>query len=720
MTTAALSAVSSWTSQLREFLREELAPTPERWQQTLRITLACVIASWAVMAFHLKFSLLVLILMFLVTQRDTASTLLLTFVGIIGAAIGCGLMLLTYMSVTDIAWLRVLLVPVYIALGLYINRIFTLGPVGSAIGIPVAIGMVIPDITPFLDGPPRPYEGGPPRVPFYLSTENLSRFPFNIWWAITFGLLVSLGVQYVLKPTSGRSFIVSGLRARLEALEAALLHLADGKGRPAQSATLLALAVEGPAKLLGLLKVACALNPSLKPHRAQLGAQIILVDQLVTAAATLEQQEVNALSEQGKKRLRRLAGLAANWRSALPELRWPELPEPVPTSPSSPDKVPAVEQMERVAELVSAARSGQPLSEELTAIPEALKSGLFVSDAFRNPDYLRSSIKGALAGLICYLIFTLANYQEIFTSVITCIVCSLSTVGASFQKGTLRFCGSAIGGLLGMLTLIYVFPHLDSIAGFWLPFAAVTALAAYITQGSPAISYAGYQIGLAFYKCTLQTYGPYSELRVLRDRLIGILLGLVVFELINTRLWPVRAMDTMRARLRSSLRALGEMAALTDKVKPTKSLLWQANELRMRATQDLLMVRQLSLGAKFEPGAPARRELAELTAKAEKLLVLLLAIAQHESDLPQERLPEPTRRAYLHLNATLALFLRNVGEQVAEHAASALPELLTPLRALEQAVAAHLRSVSDAAAASHLEARLQLCRQAVSITSQMV
>ena len=719
MTTSAATAVSLRTSPVFEFLREELAPTPERWQQTLRITLACVIASWAVMAFHLKFSLIVLILMFFVTQRDTTSALIVTVVGLIGAAIGCGLLSLAYISVMDIAWLRVLLIPVSIALGLFVNRIFTLGPVGSAIGIPLALGMLMPDIVPFMDGPPRPYEGGPPRVPFFFSTENLSRFPSTIWWAAALGLLVSLGVQYLLNPNRASSLLVRGLLSRLEAVETTLLGLADEKVKPSQSPSLSSLALEGPAGQLSLLKLTSLVNPWLKENKAQLSTQILLVDQLVNAAAILEQLELKDLSEPTKTHLRRFARLAANWRSALPELRWPDLPEPVQTLPPNPHTLPAFEQMDRVIEFVARAKNRQPLPEEVMAIPGALKGGLIASDAFQNPDYLHSAIKGALAGFICYLIFTLTNYQEIYTSVITCIVCSLATVGASFQKGTLRFCGSAIGALLGLITLMYIYPHVDSIVGFWVPFAAVTALAAYVTLGSPAISYGGYQIGLMFYKCTLQTYGPYTELRVVRDRLIGIVLGLVVFEFINTHLWPVKATDTMRAKLSSSLRALAEMATLTNKAEPLKSLLRTANELRIKANQDLATVHQLSVSARLEPGAAARRELENTSAKAEKLLLLLLAIAQHQSNLPPEKLPGPVRQAKIRLCTTLAQFLQNLGEQTAGRAATVLPDLLAPLHELEQAVAIHIRSITDIGVASHIEARLELCRQAVLVTSQM-
>jgi len=266
---------------------------------------------------------------------------------------------------------------------------------------------------------------------------------------------------------------------------------------------------------------------------------------------------------------------------------------------------------------------------------------------------------------------------------------------------------------------MYIFPHLDSIAGFMVPFAVVTALAAYVTLGSPALSYGGYQIGLAFYKCTLQAYGPYTELRVLRDRLIGILLGLAVFEFINTHLWPVKATDTIRARLSSMLRRLAEMANLPTKGLAINPLLRTANELRIKANQDLAIVRQLSLGARFEPGAAARQGLESLSAKAEKLLVLLLARAQHQSDLSPEKLPEPVRQTKIHLSTTMALFLEKLADQTAGTPAATLPALLKALGDLEQAVATHIGSITDAGVASHIQARLELCRQAVLVTSQM-
>src|SRR4029434_7974573 len=107
------------------------------------------------------------------------------------------------------------------------------------------------------------------------------------------------------------------------------------------------------------------------------------------------------------------------------------------------------------------------------------------------------------------------------------------------------FTGAVLGGTTGVVTCLYIFPHLDSLGGFWIPFSAGTAVAAYVNFGSPRISYCGYQMGLAFYKGVLQGYGPVTELRVARNRLVGIALGLVVFGIIDTQLWAVRAGATM-------------------------------------------------------------------------------------------------------------------------------------------------------------------------------
>jgi len=694
--TASFPLVGLRARQLLELLRAELVPTPSRWRATLRITLACVAASWPVMAFHLHVALLVMILMFLITREETTTTLLGTVLGLIGVTIACGILLLTYICFADLTWLRILLVPTFIALGLYLNRILTLGPLGTVLGLPLALGMIAPDIIP--------------------STEFLTRFPFYVWWAAVLGLSVNLTVQYLLNPERAQSVLARGITSRLEAVETVLLGLA---GEPSwqPSTSLRELAIEGAAEQLHLLKLASAAEPFLKKHHEKIAVQVILVDRLVTASAVLEEQAIRLPDEAVKTRLRHIAAAVAAWRQAVLERRWPKFQEPFETPIYVPEVPPMLLEMERVLHLLSKAENGLP--DELKDFPISPRGGAVVPDAFKNPEYIQFAIKGALAGFICYLIFTLSAYQGIYTSVVTCIVCSLSTIGASVQKGVLRFAGSAVGGTLGVLTLMYVFPNLDSIAGFWLPFAAVTGLAAYVTFGSPSVSYAGYQIGLAFYKCVLQSYGPYTELRVVRDRLIGILLGLVVFGLINNTLWPVKALDTARAKLASALRTLAKLAGLPDEEKDPAPRLAGAYDLRLQAYQEFRAVHELLESAKFELDEDVRHKLEQISSAAQRLLLYLLAVIQHRPDLRPDAVPEPLRVASSRFRTALADELQVLGDHLVGKGDRADFDLQGALIGLERMVSSEVGPLANADVAAQIRARLLLYQEAVPLVQQI-
>jgi multidrug resistance protein MdtO len=67
------------------------------------------------------------------------------------------------------------------------------------------------------------------------------------------------------------------------------------------------------------------------------------------------------------------------------------------------------------------------------------------------------------------------------------------------------------------------------------------------------------QIALAFFMGLLQTYSPATDLTVLRDRLVGILLGNVVMTVVFSVLWPESAVTRLRS---ASADALQGIAAL--------------------------------------------------------------------------------------------------------------------------------------------------------------
>jgi multidrug resistance protein MdtO len=690
-------------SRFAKFLRHEFAPAPGRWQATLRITLACIACTVPVMVFHLQQPVMMMIGMFLIAREDLSSTVLGTVLSIFAVTVACGLLLLFYMCALDLTWLRVLCVPVFIAFGLLLTRVVTLGPIGLSIGVVLGFGMTIPDTVS--------------------ANETLNRFPFYIWWSWTLGLSVNLAVQFLLNPENSQSVLLRGLTTRLDAVEKLLRRLAAGEAADSQHSSLAPLALAGVVEQIRLLKLARGIEPWLKKYDDELRAQFIVVDRLVTAAAVLEVQGIPSVNAAVQQRLRNLADACARWRTAI-KIHQP--PEVFDTSSASAATVsdryalPSLAEMERAAELMPFTFPGWDLPEELKSAPNQDQGGILTPDAFTNREYLRFAIKGALAAFICYLIFTLAAYPGIYTAVISCIVCSLSTVGASLQKGILRFAGAAVGGILGYISLMYIFPHLDSLAGFWIPFGAVTALAAYVNFGSPRISYCGFQIGLAFYKCVLQTYGTYTELRVVRDRLVGIALGLAVFGIINSQLWPVTALATTRAKLVSVLRTLAKLAGLPDADEDHAPQLTEAYGLRLQAYQDFGAVRQLHESSKFESDGVRRERLMVIDNTVQMLFLHLLAIIQHRPDLRPSAVPEPLRAMSVRFRATLAGVLQNLAARVDGKPNRPMPDLPFALAELEKNVATQIKTVTDANVAAQIRARLALYQETLPITLKLV
>ena len=143
---------------------------------------------------------------------------------------------------------------------------------------------------------------------------------------------------------------------------------------------------------------------------------------------------------------------------------------------------------------------------------------------------------GCLAATSCYILYNALDWPGISTSVLTCIVTALGTTGTSLQAQLLRLAGFVAGGLvLGISAQILILPAIDSIFGFALFFAAGTAIAAWFATSSPRLSFFGVQIALAFYFVNLQDYKIQTDLTIARDKVVGVLLGILAMGFIFNR-----------------------------------------------------------------------------------------------------------------------------------------------------------------------------------------
>src|SRR5262245_27706695 len=518
---------------LVDFLRRELAPTPGRGSATFRLTLACVIATIPILTHRIPHALVVMIVMYLITQEDTAATLLGSILAVAGVTLGLGAALLVWMVALDIAWLRIACFVGFVVAGLWLKRVLVIGALGSALGLPAALVMILPDVGP-------------------LPLENLVEFVLWIWLCVTLGLAVNVGVQLLLAPGDPLTLLLRELDARLHAVENTLRELAGATelAPPPTGMSLEALATAGMSRPLALLKTASLTNAVARQRHETLGATITLVDRLVTDAGALRVLASSTSTTPMRESLLRAADGCADARRAFAERRWPK---PAAAAPSSAPTPPPLADMERTLEQLSVVSRIEPPK------PTTKEPGphLLLPDATTNPEYVQFAVKGALAALICYILFIGFDYPGIYTSVITCFVVSLSTIGSSNQKGLLRFGGAVV---MRPSAPWYALPTVDRLGGSCLVFPTATPVAAWINFGSPRISYGGDQTGLAFYKATLHHLGPSMSATVVRDRLIGVAFGLIVFGIVEHLLWPVRAADRMHARLADVFGSLAAFA----------------------------------------------------------------------------------------------------------------------------------------------------------------
>jgi multidrug resistance protein MdtO len=184
---------------------------------------------------------------------------------------------------------------------------------------------------------------------------------------------------------------------------------------------------------------------------------------------------------------------------------------------------------------------------------------LFVPDALSNPAHWQFALKTTIAIMIVYSVYTMLDWPGLLTSIVTVFFVALGSVGETVHKLTLRISGAIIGGLIAGLSIVFILPHFTDIGQLCVLTAVVVLFAAWVSTSSERLSYAGMQIALAFFMGLLQTYSPATDLTVLRDRVVGILLGNVVMTLVFSVLWPESAITRLRGASADALRSIAAL-----------------------------------------------------------------------------------------------------------------------------------------------------------------
>lgn len=219
----------------------------------------------------------------------------------------------------------------------------------------------------------------------------------------------------------------------------------------------------------------------------------------------------------------------------------------------------------------SALRTG-PVEDALNALESAeflqeahpQTASFFVEEAFSSPIHHYFALKTTAASIMCYLIYTAIDWQDIHTAMITCYVAALGTTGETVHKLTLRIVGCLFGAAAGILSLVFIIPMFTDIGQLMLLIFLVILPAAWVSTGNERIAYAGIQTGLAFLLTVLHGFAPATDLAVVTDRIIGILLGNLVVGVIFTQVWPFTIAESVRLRIRRAVKGLAGLAFTAD------------------------------------------------------------------------------------------------------------------------------------------------------------
>ena len=679
------------------FLRRELAPFPGRGIATCRIVVACVVTLVLCMTLRVPDAYLAVWVVFKIALEEPGETLLTGILCMATLTLAIAISLVLLFVSMDQPSLRFCLIGVTAAAAFYLRRVFAIGAVGFLFGLVPTVVLTLPDFIP--------------------TADRAVRLTLWLWPMFGLGVACAVAANLWVAPNDPLRLLREEFLRRVRAAEAAI---AACLGRPADARALAPVATLGIARMLGLLRSANIMHPSLRAQQGQQSALTTLTDRLQTTAAALRAVSVE-LSAGERARLEALADDCARVHRAL-ESGAALAPTMEALETAAADRgsaaLPVLVELENVV-----GHLRQVLGSDAIAIaaaaPEPERPALFVADAFTNIEYVQYALKGALSVLICYLAMNALDWPGIRTCYITVMIIGLTSDGATIQKGTLRIAGALLGGAMGFLAILVLIPNMESITSLAVLVAAGTAVAAWVYVGSARISYAGVQIALAFFICVVQAFEPSWYFYTIRDRMVGILLGNAVISLVFLSVWPIRAGTEMWMGLGAALRAMADLARVGGLSEDQAVVAHAIGGLRLRAYRHFAAAQQSGEEAAFEwlsreRGGMAHASFWRAISEAQSVFLTQLAIASQRPTVAPTDLPPALVAATRHFDSQVGECLDRIADRAAKRTPREIPELREALTELVAVEEAELPRMTNREWANQVEGRLALYREVVS------
>jgi len=284
----------------------------------------------------------------------------------------------------------------------------------------------------------------------------------------------------------------------------------------------------------------------------------------------------------------------------------------------------------------------------------------FVPDAFTNPAHVHFALKVTFAAMFCYIFYTAIDWPGIHTALITCTFIALESTGATLHKGVLRISGCIIGGALALFTIVFLMPHMVTIASLVVVVACASAIAGWVATGNEMISYAGLQIAFAFFYSVFQGYAPDTDLDNVRNRVVGILFGLIVTGLVFRYIWPEGTIDRMGDALRQALRQLARLLEIPHPETSIETARSEAHALTAETSKSFDQARRYVELTQFEFEESPDRDrtslgnLESILSRAEHVFAPATSLASDQAWSEWQQLPSAAKIAESELRNAAA------------------------------------------------------------------
>ena len=600
-------------ARLVTFLQCELATFPGRSNVMLRCVLGSAVVIVASMTLNVPELALSLMAVFYVTQSNVVLTRMIALGLVIGTTSAIAVAVGLYMLTFDYPLLRLVVASAIFFCSVYLMRAVTkFGLVFFLMAIIVIYAQSFVDLTD--------------------KAEALVRSLLWVWSAVNYPVVVALIINTILLPAEPEKQLRAAMHRQLVVVQTHLAALVEPT-----NVTPVALDAgdlqQGATSLQKLLRFSTMRKRYSEPAAAAMLACVTAVSRLYEAAAGLP-ATAQLSGATSIASIRSMQSEIAALDAAITE----DAPLPRPTAAqraAEPVPIPAVAAMQRAIEALADATSTRTSRADT---PPPAPPALLPADAFSNPRYARFALRTLLSVLICYVFYNAVNWPGIHTIMLTCLVVALPSLGASSRHGLLRVSGALIGSGLALFMVSFVIPHLESVTGLLLMSLPVIALGAWVSAGSERISYAGLQIMFTFSLALLEQFAPPSDLTEIRDRLVGILLGVGVATFIQMSVWPEGEADVLRSQLSKVLRAIAALArgyaqaAEAGANGPVAQAQFASTAWAMLADCEATLAR-VALEPDWREGETARVTLFVQTVLAQSRSILLASDAFHNESM---------------------------------------------------------------------------------------